>query len=138
VHTEFACDLLRIAERACAKFAVLLFLELGGCSAVPRYLDDSERELGVNTTWYGSNLRIYHSVLLDPAGIALRWPGYLIGVENIHPRDRAYLDRGGWRENHVITHVMRFNQSWLGEFGQGDRWRFCLTAAGMARAQERR
>jgi hypothetical protein len=29
-------------------------------------------------------------------------------------------------------------QSWLGEFGQGDRWRFCLTAAGMARAQERR
>ena len=29
-------------------------------------------------------------------------------------------------------------ESWLGEFGQGDRWRFCLTAAGMARAQERR
>jgi len=29
-------------------------------------------------------------------------------------------------------------KSWLGEFGQGDRWRFCLTAAGMARAQERR
>jgi hypothetical protein len=32
----------------------------------------------------------------------------------------------------------RHCQSWLGEFGQGDRWRFCLTAAGMARAQERR
>jgi hypothetical protein len=30
------------------------------------------------------------------------------------------------------------SKSWLGEFGQGDRWRFCLTAAGMARAQERR
>ena len=32
----------------------------------------------------------------------------------------------------------RREKSWLGEFGQGDRWRFCLTAAGMARAQERR
>jgi hypothetical protein len=29
-------------------------------------------------------------------------------------------------------------ESWLGEFGQGDRWRFCLTAARMAREQERR
>lgn len=32
----------------------------------------------------------------------------------------------------------RLKESWLGEFGQEDRWRFCLTAAGTARAQERR
>jgi hypothetical protein len=29
-------------------------------------------------------------------------------------------------------------QSWLGKFGQIDRWSFCLTAARMAREQERR
>jgi hypothetical protein len=29
-------------------------------------------------------------------------------------------------------------ESWLGKFGQVDRWSFCLTAARMARGQERR
>jgi hypothetical protein len=29
-------------------------------------------------------------------------------------------------------------ESWLGEFGQGDRWSFCLTAARMAAGRERR
>ena len=29
-------------------------------------------------------------------------------------------------------------ESWLGKFGQVDRWSFCLTAARMAREQERR
>ena len=39
---------------------------------------------------------------------------------------------------HALSPVGLLAESWLGEFGQGDRWRFCLTAAGMARAQERR
>ena len=43
----------------------------------------------------------------------------------------AYLQSG-------VSANCRRQESWLGEFGQGDRWRFCLTAAGMARAQERR
>jgi hypothetical protein len=30
------------------------------------------------------------------------------------------------------------DQSWLGEFGQVGKWSFCLTAARMAREQERR
>jgi len=31
-----------------------------------------------------------------------------------------------------------FGQSWLDEFGQSDHWSFCLIAAKMAAAQERR
>jgi len=87
-------------------------LAVTACSStLPTYLDNPERNLGVNTAWYGSDLRIYHSALLDPQGLALRSPGYIVGVENIHPSSAAPAEVKGValprREGHVITHIVR-------------------------------
>jgi hypothetical protein len=49
----------------------------------------------------------------------------------VHLLDRELSSRRGWR-------FLMVEQSWLGEFGQGDRWSFCLTAARMAAGRERR
>ena len=49
----------------------------------------------------------------------------------------AYVELHTTAEMATGAAFMR-RESWLGEFGQGDRWRFCLTAARMAREQERR
>ena len=37
-----------------------------------------------------------------------------------------------------LTIPISEEQSWLGKFGQRDKWSFCLTAARMAAEQEKR
>ncbi len=90
-----------------------LGLAATACHGPPRYLGQAEDALGVNTTWYGSDLRIYHIALENTRGLGLCVPGYLVGVENIHPADSRFLgvpDRLRLTgEHHVITHVMRYN-----------------------------
>src|SRR5919206_2807442 len=101
--------------RSCA-LALASALALAACHGPSHYLEKAEDDLGVNTTWYGSNLRVYHVALENTRGLGLREPGYLVGVENIHPADARFLgvpDRLRLTgEHHVITHVMRYN---LGE-----------------------
>src|SRR3954451_23508391 len=89
-------------------------LPLACCGPAPNeYLASSEREYGVSRTWYGSDLRIYHDALLAPNGGGLREPGFLIGVENLHPESLGFVpDVGTERrtgERHVLTHIVRYN-----------------------------
>jgi hypothetical protein len=38
----------------------------------------------------------------------------------------------------MLEKIIDAGKRWLGKFGQVDKWSFCLTAARMAREQERR
>lgn len=77
------------------------------------YLGTFERQYGVGTTWYTSDLRIYHAVLLTPNGIGLNSPGYLVGVENLHPESPDFMAAQDpsrhLGERHVLTHVVRYD-----------------------------
>lgn len=95
--------------------AILASALLGACGSPPTtgILAKAEDRLGVDATWYGSDLRIYHAALLYPRGLALRTPGYLLGVENVHPEDEGFLSQidpsRGFRERHMITHLVRYH-----------------------------
>lgn len=96
--------------------SIVALVALTACrSSIPSYLDEPEHNLGVDTTWYGSNLRIYHSVLLYPDGLGLRSPGYIVGIENIHPSDAIHPEtsdvRPVLREGHLITHIVHYGDS---------------------------
>ena len=94
-------------------FAAALMV-LGACEPDPgQYLSIAEREYGVSRTYYGSDLRIYHAALLDPNGTGLHDPGFLVGVENLHPESVEFAPandpnrRAG--ERHVLTHIVRYD-----------------------------
>ena len=85
---------------------------LVSCGPTPnQYLAEPEREFGVSRT--GADLRVYHAALLTPNGIGLREPGFLVGVENLHPESAEFAPandpnrRQG--ERHVLTHIVRYN-----------------------------
>lgn len=102
-------------RRRRARLLLAGLLGLAACGGPEQYLGDAERELGVGRTWYGSDLRIYHAALMSPNGLGLRQPGYLVGVENLHPETTDFLrgtdptrPRG---ERHVLTHIVRYHLS---------------------------
>ena len=71
-------------------------------------------------------------LILDATMQLRRVPGLMLVAEDIRfdGLDEFYGSRRRQR--------IRVGESWLGKFGQVDRWSFCLTAARMARGQERR
>ena len=79
--------------------AILLataLIGLASCGPTPnQYLAGPEREFGVSRTFYGADLRVYHAALLTPNGIGLREPGFLVGVENLHPESAEFAPAGG-------------------------------------------
>jgi hypothetical protein len=83
-----------------------------GCST-PGFLSESESKLGIGRTAYlGTALSAYHTALLEPAGLALRFPGYVIGVEKIQS------DAGRER---TVTHVVRYQAPGSGADGHSPR-----------------
>lgn len=113
-------DLSGLRARTAAQLLPLMaLLPLACCGPTPNeYLADSEREYGVHRAWTGSDLRVYHAALFTPNGVGLREPGFLVGVENLHPESAEFARandpnrRAG--ERHVLTHIVRYN---LGDNG---------------------
>jgi hypothetical protein len=72
------------------------------------YLENAENRYGVYNAWSG-DLRVYHDALLSPAALTLHSPGYVVGVEELHPVDEAFVpDAAARAAEHGITHVMRY------------------------------
>ena len=93
--------------------SILMLVALVGCGlTTTSYLDASEKNFGVDVTWYQSDLRIYHAALLSDRGLGLRFPGYVVGVENIHPSSAAQKDLPAdqRKEHHAITHIIRYEK----------------------------
>jgi hypothetical protein len=59
----------------------LVFLALGGCSGASSYLEGPESALGLT-----GDARTFHWAVLDPVGVRLQFPGYLVGIEK-SPQD---------------------------------------------------
>ncbi len=87
----------------CAALAIMMLLAtvtLPGCSSPKGLLDDEEAKIGLGTLpVLDTNLRVNHSALLDPQGVHLRSPGFIIGIERINE------PFGG----HRITHIVRYD-----------------------------
>src|SRR4051794_2786461 len=104
-----------LASKRCWSCLILIastILMLAACEP-HQYLEEAESRFGVGSTWYGSDLRIYHAALLSPKGLGLRVPGYVVGVENLHPANVGFLSASDPQrlvgEHHVITHIVRYN-----------------------------
>lgn len=94
------------AKSICIQFSVfqvlLLSCFLAGCSTPSGLLEDSEAYFDIGTlAFVHTNLRVYHSALLDPAGVHLDNDGYVIGVEKVDTHD----DKPGPRR---VTHVIEY------------------------------
>jgi hypothetical protein len=91
---------------------VVLAIALAGCGP-DAFLHSAEKQLGVETTWYDSDLRIWHSALFKPRGEGLRSPGYLLGIEKVHPEATIPLQLNGTPlprdAGFDITHVVRYD-----------------------------
>jgi hypothetical protein len=75
---------------------------LTACTTPSGLLVDSEARYGIGTfPFFETNLRVYHSALLDPAGIHLDVDGYVIGVERVDTQDK---EPGARRVTHVIAY----------------------------------
>src|SRR4051794_29472000 len=121
MRTDWSGLALRIAARLLPLAALL---PLACCGPTPNeYLASSEREYGVSRTWYGSDLRVYHAALLTPNGVGLREPGFLVGIENLHPESLGFVpDVGTERhagERHVLTHIVQYNLDHSGDPAAG-------------------
>lgn len=78
---------------------LLFFGLLTGCGTTG-FLAESESKLGVGrSATLGTALSAYHTTLLEPAGLAMRFPGYVLGVEKIQ------TDTGRER---TVTHIVRY------------------------------
>ena len=123
---------MRIHPRAAAVVAMAWLLLLTACTRqhTRDYLKDSEEQLGLLQSWYGSDHRIFHSALLYPHGRSLIVNGYLVGIEKgdqekvgggrnpdalvtVEKTDtRRFEDIHGRltgnRKSHIITHVLRY------------------------------
>ena len=60
------------------------------CSCTPPngilQMDESKYAMG-DWAGFGTNLRVYHAAIVDPAGVHLERPGYVIyGIHTIHLR----------------------------------------------------
>ncbi len=101
-------------------------------SISPEYLASASIEAAIAPKL---SLALHHNAVpvLRELAILNNGDAPLEGIELTLGSEPAFFRPKTWRIDRVGP-----KQSWLGEFGQGDRWRFCLTAAGMARAQERR
>jgi hypothetical protein len=101
----------------CRRFAsiVVLATALGGCGSTPAYLHGPEHQLGVETTWYDSDLRIWHSALFKPRGEGLRSPGYVLGIEKVKPAATVPVSLNGVplpaTSGFYITHVIRYQET---------------------------
>ena len=81
---------------------------LSACSTND-YLQQSEETYGVTDAWYRGDRRKFHHVLLAPNQLSLFDPGYIIGVEEVHPSDSSFVPSGSERYAHqAITHVMLY------------------------------
>ncbi|MGO8914871.1 MAG: alpha/beta hydrolase [Stellaceae bacterium] len=91
---------------------VLLMMALAGCGP-DASLHKAEKQLGVETTWYDSDLRIWHSALFKPRGEGLRSPGYVLGIEKVHPAAAIPARLNGTPlprdTGFYITHVVRYD-----------------------------
>jgi hypothetical protein len=82
---------------------------LAACQS-QEYLQKSEEKYGVGDSWYGSDLRVYHEALLAPTSMRLHNPGYIVGVEELHPTDRSFVTDAGKRYvEHAVTHIIRYD-----------------------------
>jgi Alpha/beta hydrolase of unknown function (DUF900) len=93
--------------------AVVVALALAACGEIG-FLDKPEKRLGLYSTWYGTDLRIYHSALFSPEGEALSVPGYVVGIENIRRGNDNVVVNGvrlPSEPGYAITHVVRYDQT---------------------------
>jgi Alpha/beta hydrolase of unknown function (DUF900) len=77
----------------------LIAVTVGSCGRPNAMFAGSEAQYDLDTfPVFDSNLRIYHSALLDPAGIHLDAGGYVVGVEKV----------GGFFGHREVTHVIQY------------------------------
>lgn len=80
-------------------FLALLSIILAGCGNPKSILEESEDKYDVGILpVFGTNLRIYHAALLDPSGIHLESPGYVVGIEKT----------GGLLGSRYVTHMIEY------------------------------
>ncbi len=83
---------------------VIMSCLLVGCGTPSGLLKDSEAYYNIGTlAFVHTNLRVYHSALLDPAGVHLDTNGYVIGVEKVDTHD----DKPGPRR---VTHIIEYDR----------------------------
>ena len=87
------------AMSLCSITTAVASVMLSACSTND-YLQQSEETYGVTDAWYRGDRRKFHHVLLAPNQLSLFDPGYIIGVEEVHPSDSSFVpsgsERSGW------------------------------------------